>query len=315
MSSNAAQARRDVRYEPDESPPNLLSLGLGTQYAMLAVSGIVLSPTILIHTAGGNDAYLLWAVCAALAICGVTTVVQAVGVGRIGAGYVLLMGSSSAFTRRLRGGARAGRSGAAGHAHRRSVPVPVRPRGQVVGAAADIHPDGGRDRRHADPGDPGAPHPRQALRRTGGRLAGGGAGHGERDAARGPRDRAPWFRSRALVGAGGRHRGGSRDGGARLRTLRHGERPRGGLDRFASACLSRARPRVRTGVLGLAAGVRAGDRRGGDGHPWGRRRHPASVLAQAARHRFPVHPGRDIGRRSRQPGGGSPQTVRNSIDR
>ena len=54
---------------------------------------------------------------------------------------------------------------------------------------------------------------------------------------------------------------------------------------------------------------------GGDGHPRGRRRHPASVLAQAARHRFPVHPGRDIGRRSRQPGGGSPQTVRNSIDR
>ena len=97
MSSNAAQARRDVRYEPDESPPNLLSLGLGTQYAMLAVSGIVLSPTILIHTAGGSDAYLMWAVCAALAICGVTTVVQAVGVGRIGAGYVLLMGSSSAF--------------------------------------------------------------------------------------------------------------------------------------------------------------------------------------------------------------------------
>ena len=97
MSSNAAQARRDVRYEPDESPPNLLSLGLGTQYAMLAVSGIVLSPTILIHTTGGSDAYLMWAVCAALAICGVTTAVQAVGVGRIGAGYVLLMGSSSAF--------------------------------------------------------------------------------------------------------------------------------------------------------------------------------------------------------------------------
>ena len=152
MRSNAAQARRDVRYEPDESPPNLLSLGLGMQYAMLAVSGIVLSPTILIHTTGGSDAYLMWAVCAALAICGVTTAVQAVGVGRIGAGYVLLMGSSSAFLAVSVAALEQGGPGAAGHAHRRSVPVPVRPRGQVVSAAADIHPDGSRDRHHAEGG-------------------------------------------------------------------------------------------------------------------------------------------------------------------
>lgn len=59
MASKPANARSDVRYEPDESPPNLLSLGLGMQYAMLAVPGIVLSPTILIHAAGGSDAYLL----------------------------------------------------------------------------------------------------------------------------------------------------------------------------------------------------------------------------------------------------------------
>ena len=57
----------------------------------------MLSPTILIQTAGGSDAYLMWAVCTALAICGITTAVQAVRVGRIGAGYVMLMGSSSAF--------------------------------------------------------------------------------------------------------------------------------------------------------------------------------------------------------------------------
>ena len=97
MRSNAADARRDVRYEPDERPPAALSLGLGAQYAMLAVSGIVLSPTILVRAAGGSDAYVMWAVCAALAICGVTTAVQAVGVGRVGARYVMLMGSSSAF--------------------------------------------------------------------------------------------------------------------------------------------------------------------------------------------------------------------------
>ena len=58
MAANAAEARRDVRYEPDERPPHLVSCGLGLQYAMLAVPGIVLTPTILIQAAGGSAAYL-----------------------------------------------------------------------------------------------------------------------------------------------------------------------------------------------------------------------------------------------------------------
>ena len=49
---------------------------------MLAVPGIVLSPTILIQTAGGSDAYLMWAVCTALTICGITTAARTVRVGR-----------------------------------------------------------------------------------------------------------------------------------------------------------------------------------------------------------------------------------------
>ena len=97
MASNPADARRDVRYEPDERPPNLLSLGLGLQYAMLAVPSVVLGPTVMIQLAGGSDAYLSWAVCATLAISGVITAVQALRVGRIGSGYVMLMGTSSAF--------------------------------------------------------------------------------------------------------------------------------------------------------------------------------------------------------------------------
>ena len=97
MASNAADARRDVRYEPDERPPLLVSCGLGLQYAMIAIPSIVLTPTILIQAAGGSATYLTWAVCAALAISGITTAMQAVGIGRVGAGYVMLMGSSSAF--------------------------------------------------------------------------------------------------------------------------------------------------------------------------------------------------------------------------
>ncbi len=93
----SADPRRDVRYEPDENPPGALSLGLAVQYAMVAVPSIVLSPTILITIAGGGDAYLSWAVFAALVISGITTAIQALGVGRVGAGYVMLMGSSTAF--------------------------------------------------------------------------------------------------------------------------------------------------------------------------------------------------------------------------
>ena len=97
MKSNGDNHNQDVRYEPDERPPVALTVGLGFQYAMLSVAGVVLTPAILIGVVGGSEAYLSWAVFAALLISGVTTVVQAVRDGRIGSGYLLVMGSSSAF--------------------------------------------------------------------------------------------------------------------------------------------------------------------------------------------------------------------------
>ena len=101
MSANAdsesAAAGLAVRYEPDERPPNALSFGLAFQFVMLTVAGIVLTPAIVVRAAAESEAYLSWAVFAALLICGVTTVLQAVRVGRVGSGYVLLMGTSGAF--------------------------------------------------------------------------------------------------------------------------------------------------------------------------------------------------------------------------
>ena len=97
MESNNDSHNQNVRYEPDERPPLALTVGLGFQYAMLSVAGVVLTPAILIGVVGGSEAYLSWAVFAALLVSGVTTVVQAVRVGRIGSGYLLVMGSSSAF--------------------------------------------------------------------------------------------------------------------------------------------------------------------------------------------------------------------------
>ena len=86
-----------VRYQADEHPPNPLAFGLGLQYAVLTIAGIVLTPAIVIRAAGLGDPLLTWAAFAALLVSGITTIVQARRVGRVGAGYILLMGTSGAF--------------------------------------------------------------------------------------------------------------------------------------------------------------------------------------------------------------------------
>ena len=91
------QANRNIRYEADDRPPLALTAGLGVQFAILAIAGIVLTPAIVIRAAGGAEEYLTWAVFAAAVVSGISTILQAVRLGRIGSGYVLLMGTSGAF--------------------------------------------------------------------------------------------------------------------------------------------------------------------------------------------------------------------------
>ena len=86
-----------IRFEPDDNPGPGLAAGLGLQLALLNVAGIVLTPAIVIRAAGGSENYLNWAVFAVMIICGISTITQAQRIGRIGAGYVLAMGTSGAF--------------------------------------------------------------------------------------------------------------------------------------------------------------------------------------------------------------------------
>ena len=97
MSSAAETPQVDIRFEAKDRPPHLLSLGLGLQFALLSIGGIVLTPVIIVRAAGTGEAYLTWAVFGVLCVSGVSTVIQAVKVGRIGAGYILLMGTSGTF--------------------------------------------------------------------------------------------------------------------------------------------------------------------------------------------------------------------------
>lgn len=87
----------NVRYEPDEQPPLLITAGAGLQAALSIIGGVVLGVLIVFRIAQQDEASLAWAVFAAMLISGITTILQAARVWRIGAGHVLMMGTSGAF--------------------------------------------------------------------------------------------------------------------------------------------------------------------------------------------------------------------------
>ena len=93
----AANVNDNVRYEPDENPPRLVTIGSGVQAAVLILAPVVLTVVIVSRIAGQSEGFITWAVFAALLVSGSTTILQAVRVGRFGSGHVLMMGTSGAF--------------------------------------------------------------------------------------------------------------------------------------------------------------------------------------------------------------------------
>ena len=92
-----ANTNVDIRYEPEESPPRPVTLGVGLQAALVILAPIALTVVIVGRMAQQPEDYISWGMFAALFISGITTVLQAVRVGRLGAGYVLMMGTSGTF--------------------------------------------------------------------------------------------------------------------------------------------------------------------------------------------------------------------------
>ena len=93
----ASPVNENIRYEPDEHPPALLTVGAGFQAALLIIGGIVLGVVIVFRIAEQPENYIAWGVFAALLISGITTVLQSARLWRIGAGHILMMGTSGAF--------------------------------------------------------------------------------------------------------------------------------------------------------------------------------------------------------------------------
>ena len=97
MSKKQAPDGQGLRFEADEPAPAALTFGLGLQLAVLTVTVPIVIPTAVMRIGGAGDAYLAWAVFAAVAISGIATALQAFRFGRIGGGHMLVMGSSAAF--------------------------------------------------------------------------------------------------------------------------------------------------------------------------------------------------------------------------
>ena len=87
----------DIRYEPDERCPPLVSIGVGFQGVMLALAPTVVSVGIVFRAGGQSEAYLSWAVFSALVVCGAVTALQACRFGRLGTRHLLITGSGDIF--------------------------------------------------------------------------------------------------------------------------------------------------------------------------------------------------------------------------
>ncbi len=87
----------NIRYEPEEKPPHLLSAGLGFQATLTLLPPIVVIVAIILRSANQSESYLTWAVVSAMIISGAITVLQSMRLGRFGSGNMLFMGTSSTF--------------------------------------------------------------------------------------------------------------------------------------------------------------------------------------------------------------------------
>ena len=249
-----AQVNEYIRYEPDERPPHSIAAGVGFQAAVVIIAPVVLSAIIIGRVANQPESYLTWIAFAALLISGVSTILQAVRVGRIGAGHVLVMGTSGAFiavciTALVKGG-----TGPDGEPDRRLVAVSV----CLSCAAFAIAPDPHTGRlRHGDHADRRHGHA-DRFRLADGCARGYAVGRcydcGRRDARYACGVGAVRPRGLATVGTAHQYCGGLRRG-CPLWTVQHSARNRSALDRFSRWRVAGIGPDVQCRILGAAAGV------------------------------------------------------------
>ena len=96
MATTQSPARNKLRFAANEPPPHPASFVIGLQVAILVCVPIVVVTTIVARVANQSDAYLSWAIFAGMVIGGLTTIAQSRRIGRLGAGNLIVMGTSGA---------------------------------------------------------------------------------------------------------------------------------------------------------------------------------------------------------------------------
>ena len=86
-----------IRYEPDDPAPNSLTLVVAFQGMVLALSNTVTITTIFAVAYQDDGSYLAWAVFAAMVVAGLAMALHATMLGRVGPGYICLMGPAAPF--------------------------------------------------------------------------------------------------------------------------------------------------------------------------------------------------------------------------
>ena len=86
-----------IRYEPEEKSPPLPTLVVAFQGTALIVSNTVMVASIFAAAFNDDGSYLEWALFAGLIVAGAVTALQATRFGRLGSGYVLMMGPGVPF--------------------------------------------------------------------------------------------------------------------------------------------------------------------------------------------------------------------------
>ncbi len=79
------------RYEADEKPPLLASVGHAAQFNLIASVTLLVTPVIVARESGLGDSYLRWMVFASLLAVGLSTLIQVRRIGPVGAGALLPM--------------------------------------------------------------------------------------------------------------------------------------------------------------------------------------------------------------------------------
>ena len=93
----AQGASQQMRYAPDEACPPLIAAAVGLQGVALVLAPTILIVAVAVRASGEDEAYLSWAVFAALLINTVVIGLHATRVPRLGSGHIVISGPTVQF--------------------------------------------------------------------------------------------------------------------------------------------------------------------------------------------------------------------------